>query len=173
MSNGLRVSNVGTNESLSTARIIQGLRPFSRKHGERLSVTSAVRSFWQFLPTKICPEFARRSRRLANPSCCRKFAANALLRRRNWRQSYPQLRHHSPTPLLHRSPTPSIKPASDRIPFFSPAHSISPAKRSRICAASPRHSKNARSDVTQGILPVDKENSLEGCVTRSAQSAEI
>ena len=52
-------------------------------------------------------------------------------------------------PAYCQNETRSIKPAKDRVPFSSPARSISLAKRSRICAANPPPSKNARSEFSE------------------------
>src|SRR5438132_4299853 len=149
MSTGLPVSKGGISAPLLMVRTIQGLPVFLPKHGAKFLPISGPHSSWQFSPTKICVASVKPSHQSAIMSCCRRSAVNALLRRRIWQELYLQLLHHSPTPSLHRSLTRSIKPANDRVPFSSPARSISLAKRSRICAANPPPSKNARSEFSE------------------------
>src|SRR6266487_1198310 len=126
--------------------IIRPPQALWRKRGKRLLATSAPRLSSQFFPTKICAESSKRLHRSLTPSSCQQSAANARLRRTSWQKFYALVIRHSPTPPPSRLLTHSIKRVPNRIQFFSRVHYISPVKRLLICAVSPPHSKNARSD---------------------------
>src|SRR4029453_6347063 len=100
--NGLRVSNVGTNERSSTARIMQGPHVLLPKHGAKSLATSGLHSFWQFSLTKICVESVKPSHQSAIMSCCQGSAVDAQLRRRISRECSRPLLRHSFTPSRRR-----------------------------------------------------------------------